>query len=105
MVVGSKILSNLIMLNVPSGPHSKSKMAEESKPIQHFLVPEHIKLDEAEKNKLLEQYNISLKQLPGILINDPSIKSLGAKAGDVILIKRKSQTAKETEFFRVVLNG
>ncbi len=79
-------------------------MAEEQI-IQHFLVPEHIKLNDAEKIKILEKYNVSIKQLPAIKINDPSIKQLDVKAGDLILIKRKSPTANETEFYRVVING
>ena len=80
-------------------------MAEETQIPKHFLVPEHLKLNDADKIKLLEKYNISIKQLPVIKINDPAIKTLGVKAGDVIIIKRKSATARQTEFFRVVING
>ena|SRR3989338_10942560 len=101
------MLSLMIMLNVPSGPFFKlqEKMEEETQSIQHFLVPEHTKLNDAEKIKLLEKYNISIKQLPKIRLDDPSIKSLGIKAGDIIKILRKSPTVKETEFFRVVVSG
>lgn len=40
-----------------------------------------------------------------IKISDPAIKDLGVKAGDVILIKRKSHTAKETDYYRLVVDG
>lgn len=71
----------------------------------HKLVPEHIKLSEQEKDQLLNKYNISLKQMPTILDTDAAIKNLNAKPGDIIMIKRKSQTTKESLFYRVVING
>ena len=57
-----------------------------------------------EKQKLLEQYNISLKELPRIPKTDAAIVSLNVKPGDVIKIIRKSPTAKESAFYRVVVN-
>ncbi len=78
---------------------------EEFKVTDHFLVPEHTKLSEEEKQKLLEKHNISLKQLPMIKLTDPAIQPLGPKVGDVIRIKRWSPTSKITEFYRLVVNG
>jgi len=78
-------------------------MAEELQINQHFLVPQHIKLTEEQKKQLLETFNISLKQLPMIKIDDPAIKDMGVKVNDVILIKRKSPTAKETDYYRLVV--
>lgn len=75
------------------------------KTIQHSLVPEHIKLGEEEKKKILGKYNLSIKQLPHILIKDPAIVDLGPEVGDVIKIKRASPTIKETEYYRVVVDG
>ena len=72
---------------------------------RHILAPEHIKLTKEEKDKVLAKYNISIKQLPRILESDPAIKNLEAKPGEVIMIKRNSQTAKESIFYRVVING
>jgi len=72
---------------------------------RHILAPEHIKLTKEEKDKVLAKYNISIKQLPRILESDPAIKNLEAKQGEVIMIKRNSQTAKESIFYRVVING
>ena len=84
---------------------NKCKMAEEPQITQHLLVPQHIKLTEEEKYQLLKKFNISIKQLPMISIKDPAIKDLGVKVNDVILIKRKSDTAKETDYYRVVIDG
>jgi len=72
---------------------------------KHNLVPEHIKIDEKEKEKVLEKYNISLLQLPKIKLKDPALASLDVKSGDVIKIIRPSPTNKETIFYRVVVHG
>jgi len=72
---------------------------------RHILASEHIKLTKEEKDKVLTKHNISIKQLPRILESDPAIKNLEAKPGEVIMIKRNSQTAKESIFYRVVING
>lgn len=80
-------------------------MAEESQMIQHFLVPQHIKLTDEQKQGLLKKFNISIKQLPLIKISDSAIKNLGVKVNDVILIKRKSPTAKEIDYYRLVIDG
>jgi len=70
---------------------------------QHELVPLHIKLNEDEKQKVLDELNISEKQLPSINENDVMIKKLNAKVGDLIKIIRKSQTSKESVYYRVVV--
>lgn len=79
-------------------------MKKKLKVDKHILIPKHIKLNEKEKQKLLEQYNISPKELPRIPKTDAAIASLNAKPGDVIKIIRKSPTADEAVFYRVVVN-
>ncbi len=71
----------------------------------HELVPEHKKLSEENKNKLLEKMNLSLRQLPQILQVDPAIQHLEAEPGDVIQIIRKSETVGESVYYRVVVHG
>ena len=71
--------------------------------IQHTLVPKHVKLTEAEVQKVLEKYNISIKQLPKILRKDSAISNLQINEGDVIKIVRKSPTAGKAVFYRVVV--
>lgn len=70
--------------------------------MEHILIPKHEKISKEEKEKLLEKYNISFKQLPKINIKDPAITSMDAEIGDVIKITRKSPTAGISIFFRGV---
>lgn len=77
-------------------------MADKFDITKHVLVPKHTKISEKDKEKVLDQYNISIKELPTISKNDPIVKKLEAKPGDVIKISRKSSTAGETVFYRGV---
>ena len=71
---------------------------------KHILIPKHIKLSDKEKEKLLEDYKISLRELPRILKTDSVLSSLNVKPGDIIKITRQSPTAGEAAFYRVVTN-
>ena len=79
-------------------------MKKKFKVDKHILIPKHVKLAEKEKEKLLEKYNISLKELPRILKSDPAIANLNVNPKDVIKIIRQSPTSGEAVFFRVVTN-
>jgi len=79
-------------------------MAKKPEELTHVLVPKHEKLSDKEKTEILEKYNISLKQLPRISQSDPAIAHLDVEPGDLIKITRKSQTAGNSSFFRVVSN-
>jgi DNA-directed RNA polymerase subunit H len=72
---------------------------------KHILVPEHTKITEEEKIELLKKLGAKNKQMPKILLTDPAIKDIDAKIGDIIKIKRKSPTAKESIYYRLVING
>jgi len=72
---------------------------------KHELVPEHILLNENEKDRLLKKYGITLRQLPRILVTDPVVKILNGKPGDIVKIIRKSPTAGETVYHRVIVRG
>ena len=69
------------------------------------LVPKHVLLSETEKQELSNQYKITLRQLPRVLVNDPVIQNLGGKIGDVVKIVRRSSTAGEALYYRVVVRG
>ena len=69
---------------------------------KHILTPKHSKLGEREKAQLLEKYHVTSKELPKILKTDAAIKDLDAKLGDIVKITRKSPTAGESMFYRVV---
>jgi DNA-directed RNA polymerase subunit H len=72
---------------------------------KHELVPKHEILNDSQKAELLKRYGIILRQLPRILESDPVMKQLSAKVGDVVKITRKSATAGEAEYYRLVIKG
>jgi DNA-directed RNA polymerase subunit H (RpoH/RPB5) len=72
---------------------------------KHELVPKHILLGAQEKEVLLKKYGITLRQLPRMLASDPLVKLLNCNVGDVVKIIRKSETAGDTEYYRVVVKG
>ncbi|HLC85051.1 MAG TPA: DNA-directed RNA polymerase subunit RpoH/Rpb5 C-terminal domain-containing protein [Candidatus Nanoarchaeia archaeon] len=67
---------------------------------QHALVPKHTKCSEKETKELLERYQITAKELPAILFNDPALEGLNLQVGDVVKVARASPTAKQTAFYR-----
>jgi len=69
---------------------------------KHELVPKHILLNDKEKEELFKKYGINLRQLPRISLTDPVIKTLDGKPGNVVKIIRKSSTAGETLYYRVI---
>lgn len=72
---------------------------------KHQLVPKHLKVSEKEKAELLKRYNITVKELPKILVDDSAIEHLEVKVDDVVKIFRQSPTAGEVVFYRCVTNG
>lgn len=78
-------------------------MEKEINILKHKLIPKHIILKDEEKKELLEKLKILPQQLPKILKNDPVVKALGAKEGDVIRIIRNSPTAGVAIYYRFVI--
>lgn len=70
---------------------------------QSYLVPKHELLNAEEKAELLKKLSITIKQLPRIKSDDPSIKIHNMKRGDVVRITRRSQVAGEYYYYRVVV--
>lgn len=70
----------------------------------HESVPEHILLSPEESEEVLRQYGIEAPQLPKIHVNDPASKEIGAKVGDIIRIVRRSPTARQSIFYRLVID-
>jgi len=72
--------------------------------ISHIYVPKHFILSEEEVEEYEKQFNFSKEKLPIVKSSDVIVKSLGAKAGDVLKIMRMSPiTKKEELFFRLVV--
>lgn len=69
---------------------------------QSSLVPKHEILNGDEKAELLKSLNVSTKQLPRIKDDDPVVKLLQGKKGDVVKITRKSLVAGEYFYYRVI---
>ncbi len=70
---------------------------------KHVLVPEHTIMNKKEIEELRKEYKLDLKQLPKIKITDPVVKLIGADVGDVLKIKRISQTMGESLYYRFVV--
>jgi DNA-directed RNA polymerase subunit H len=45
---------------------------------------------------------VTERELPRILLTDPALKGLEAKAGDAVKVTRKSQTAGQSIYYRIV---
>lgn len=71
----------------------------------HDLVPKHEKITDSEKNELLAKYHVTPLELPKIAKTDAGIRHLEAKPGDIIKVTRKSRTAGESTYYRVVVNA
>jgi len=69
----------------------------------HILVPKHEILSKEEAEELLKTLGIKKEQLPKIKSNDPIVKEIGAKVGDIIKITRESPTAGKTVAYRLVV--
>jgi len=70
----------------------------------HEMVPEHVLLTPEECAEVLKSYNIGAPQLPKIHVTDPAAKEIEAKVGDIIKVIRKSTTAKQSIFYRLVID-
>ncbi len=70
----------------------------------HENVPEHILLTPEEGEKILKLYGIEAPQLPKIHVDDPAAKEINAKVGDIIKIIRRSPTANQSVFYRLVID-
>ncbi|ADP77453.1 DNA-directed RNA polymerase, subunit H [Methanothermus fervidus DSM 2088] len=73
--------------------------------LKHELVPKHVVLSKSEAKKVLKDLNIDAEKLPKIRTSDPVVKVIGAKAGDIIKIIRKSPTAGKFVTYRLVVEG
>lgn len=69
---------------------------------EHVLVPKHELLTKEEAEELLSRLGVTRDKLPYILPTDPMVKRLRAKVGDIIKITRRSKTAGEAVYYRVV---
>jgi DNA-directed RNA polymerase subunit H len=83
---------------------TETKTKSSTEEIKHILIPKHEKLSSAEAKKVLEKYNVTINDLPKILITDQGIRHLDVKSGDIIKITRKSPTSGESIYYRGVVS-
>lgn len=70
--------------------------------MKHTLVPEFRILSEGEKEEVLRRFSTREENLPKIHSSDPVVKKIGAKAGELLEIKRKSEVAGQSIYYRLV---
>ena len=69
---------------------------------QHELVPEHIPIEGAELDSVLEEYGLDRTDLPEITADDPALPE-EAETGDVTKIVRDSRTTDTSISYRLVV--
>lgn len=70
--------------------------------LDHEMVPKHEVLTVNEKQVVLDKFRVKEKRLPRISASDPVVKVLNTKPGNLVRITRKSPTAGETIYYRMV---
>ncbi|MCI7291680.1 DNA-directed RNA polymerase subunit H [Methanobrevibacter woesei] len=70
--------------------------------LEHMLVPKHEIMSDSEIEDELSDADFVKEDLPKIKIDDPVVKHIDAKVGDVLRITRDSPTAGEFITYRIV---
>lgn len=70
--------------------------------LEHMLVPKHEIMSDSEIEDELSDADFVKENLPKIKIEDPVVKHINAKVGDVLRITRDSPTAGEFITYRIV---
>ena len=70
--------------------------------LQHSNVPKHEILSDSEIEEIFAEVEYEIKQLPKIKSDDPVVKAIDAKEGDILKITRESQTAGTFITYRLV---
>ena len=90
-----------------NAPEMSIELIPRSLPIfdifKHDLVPLHVLLSNEERNAVAKKYHAEPYQFPWIKETDPISIIIGAKAGDVLKIIQKSETAGKYESYRYVV--
>lgn len=70
--------------------------------LEHKLVPKHEIMSDSEIDEELGNADFEIDNLPKIKTDDPVVKTIGAKAKDILRITRGSQTAGTFVTYRIV---
>jgi DNA-directed RNA polymerase subunit H (RpoH/RPB5) len=74
-------------------------------PIQHVFTPKIRPLDSEEKQRILEEYDLKLRDLPKMEKTDFEARYFNLKLGDIVEIIRPSIASGEAVFYRLVVNS
>ena len=70
--------------------------------LNHTMVPPHLILDDKEKKKVEQRYNVTNdSEFPEISRFDPVAKAIGLRPGELCEITRASPTAVQTKYYRL----
>ncbi|MGB9635073.1 MAG: DNA-directed RNA polymerase subunit H [Candidatus Micrarchaeia archaeon] len=71
--------------------------------LDHDLVPKHEIVPDSEVDSIIKALNLdSASKLPKISVDDPVVKEIGAKRGDIVRIYRKDYIG-EYVYYRIVV--
>ena len=72
----------------------------------HVLVPKHVIASEDEVRQLLESLKKPVESLPIIDSEDPGLRELNARPGDVVRVERLSPVTEKIEpYYRLVVES
>jgi DNA-directed RNA polymerase subunit H len=71
--------------------------------VEHILVPKHEILPKEEATAVLKKLGVGTDVLPKIKQDDSVVKAIEAKRGDLLKITRRSPTAGESVYYRIVV--
>jgi len=88
----------------------EKKIMEEKKGLSfnvldHVLASRHEVVKPDEAKQVLERFHAEPEDFPYIQLSDPVVREIGAKAGELVKITRKSQSAGEVVYYRFVVEG
>ncbi len=79
------------------------KKKESSIISKHVLVPLHEVLTEREAKEVLKRFHTDKEKLPKIRVDDPALRGMNVKKGDIIKITRRSPVSGKAISYRVVI--
>lgn len=73
--------------------------------LDHVLVPKHERIPAEKIPEVLRELGLDPSQLPLIRANDPAVKAIGAKPGELVKITRTGEPAGKAVVYRLVVVG
>lgn len=71
---------------------------------KHTLVIPHRIMTQDQAEEIMKKYKLDKDKIPAILTTDMMCRFIGGKVGDMVELKRKSETAGQSIYYRIVKN-